>query len=48
MIGPFDVGLGFEVHRGTWSNENDVYLHLPVIVREDLSFVANLERYTLV
>ena len=36
-LGPFDVGLGLEVHRGTWSNENDVYLHLPGIVREDLS-----------
>ena len=36
-LGPFAVGLGLEVHRGTWSNENDVYLHLPGIVREDLS-----------
>ena len=36
-LGPFDVGLGLEVHRGTWSDGDDVYLHLPGIVREDLS-----------
>ena len=36
-LGPFAVGLGLEVHRGTWSIGNDVYLHLPGIVREDLS-----------
>ena len=36
-LGPFSVGLGLEVHRGTWSEGNDVLLHLPGIVREDLS-----------
>ena len=36
-LGPFSVGLGLEVHRGTWSQGNDVQLHLPGIVREDLS-----------
>ena len=36
-LGPFSVGLGLEVHRGTWSQGNDVLLHLPGIVREDLS-----------
>ena len=36
-LGPFNVGLGLEVHRGTWSDGDDVYLHLPGIVREDLS-----------
>ena len=35
--GPFKIGLGLEVHRGTWRNGNDVYLHLPGIVRDDLS-----------
>lgn len=36
-LGPFPIGLGLEVHRGTWSNADDVMLHLPGIVREDLS-----------
>ena len=36
-LGPFEIGIGLEVHRGTWSEGNDVYLHLPGIVREDLS-----------
>ena len=36
-LGPFSIGLGLEVHRGTWNDEDDVFLHLPGIVREDLS-----------
>jgi len=36
-LGPFSIGLGLEVHRGTWTNGDDVFLHLPGIVREDLS-----------
>lgn len=36
-LGPFSIGIGLEVHRGTWSEGDDVYLHLPGIVREDLS-----------
>ena len=36
-MGPFSIGIGLEVHRGTWSEGDDVYLHLPGIVREDLS-----------
>lgn len=36
-LGPFSIGLGLEVHRGTWSDGDDVMLHLPGIVREDLS-----------
>ena len=36
-LGPFPIGLGLEVHRGTWTDEDDVFLHLPGIVREDLS-----------
>ncbi len=36
-LGPFDIGLGLEVHRGTWSDGDDVHLHLPGIVRDDLS-----------
>lgn len=36
-LGPFSIGLGLEVHRGTWSDGDDVLLHLPGIVREDLS-----------
>ena len=36
-LGPFSIGLGLEVHRGTWSDGDDVFLHLPGIVREDLS-----------
>ena len=36
-LGPFQIGLGLEVHRGTWSDGDDVYLHLPGIDREDLS-----------
>ena len=36
-LGPFEIGIGLEVHRGTWSEGDDVYLHLPGIVREDLS-----------
>ena len=36
-LGPFSIGLGLEVHRGTWTDEDDVFLHLPGTVREDLS-----------
>tara|TARA_B100001996_G_scaffold3631_1_gene3083 strand:- start:403 stop:1566 length:1164 start_codon:yes stop_codon:yes gene_type:complete len=36
-LGPFTIGLGLDVHRGTWSEGDDVLLHLPGIVREDLS-----------
>jgi len=36
-LGPFEIGIGLEVHRGTWSEGDDVYLHLPGVVREDLS-----------
>tara|TARA_B100000459_G_C8588337_1_gene206615 strand:+ start:799 stop:1962 length:1164 start_codon:yes stop_codon:yes gene_type:complete len=36
-LGPFSIGLGLEVHRGTWTDGDDVFLHLPGIVREDLS-----------
>ena len=36
-LGPSEIGLGLEVHRGTWNNGDDVYLHLPGIVRDDLS-----------
>ena len=36
-LGPFTLGLGLEVHRGTWSEGDDVLLHLPGIVRDDLS-----------
>ena len=36
-LGPSKIGLGLEVHRGTWNNGDDVYLHLPGIVRDDLS-----------
>ena len=36
-LGPFEIGIGLEVHRGTWAQGDDVYLHLPGIVREDLS-----------
>jgi arsenite-transporting ATPase len=36
-LGPFAIGLGLEVHRGTWTDGDDVLLHLPGIVREDLS-----------
>ena len=36
-LGPFEIGLGLDVRRGTWHDGDDVYLHLPGIVREDLS-----------
>lgn len=36
-LGPFNIGLGMEVHRGTWAEGDDVLLHLPGIAREDLS-----------
>ena len=36
-LGPFTVGLGLDVHRGTWTEGDDVLLHLPGIVRDDLS-----------
>ena len=36
-LGPFTIGLGLEVHRGTWLQGDEVQLHLPGIVREDLS-----------
>ena len=36
-LGPSKIGLGLEVHRGTWNDGDDVYLHLPGIVRDDLS-----------
>ena len=28
-LGPFKIGIGLEVHRGTWVEGDDVYLHLP-------------------
>ncbi len=36
-LGPFPIGLGLEVRRGTWSHGDDVFLHLPGIARDDLS-----------
>lgn len=36
-LGPFQIGLGLEINRGTWVEGDDVYLHLPGIAREDLS-----------
>jgi len=36
-LGPFKIGLGLEIHRGTWVEGDDVMLHLPGISREDLS-----------
>ena len=36
-LGPFQIGLGLEINRGTWSEGDDVYLHLPGIDRGDLS-----------
>ena len=36
-LGPFPVGLGLEVNRGTWVDGDEVYLHLPGIDRDDLS-----------
>lgn len=36
-LGPFEIGLGLDIHRGTWIDGDDVYLHLPGIVRDDLS-----------
>ena len=36
-LGPFSVGIGLEVHRGTWTDGDDVFLHLPGVIREDLS-----------
>ena len=36
-LGPFEIGLGLDIHRGTWTEGDDVYLHLPGIVRDDLS-----------
>ena len=36
-LGPFTVGLGLDIHRGTWTEGDDVLLHLPGIVRDDLS-----------
>jgi arsenite-transporting ATPase len=36
-LGPFSIGLGLDVHRGTWTNGDDVLLHLPGVDREDLS-----------
>ena len=28
-LGPFQIGLGLEINRGTCSEGDDVYLHLP-------------------
>ncbi|HIF46581.1 MAG TPA: hypothetical protein EYQ73_07330 [Candidatus Poseidoniales archaeon] len=36
-LGPFDIGLGLSVNRGSWNEGDNVYLHLPGIDREDLS-----------
>ena len=36
-LGPFEIGIGLDVHRGTWTDGDDVFLHLPGIVRDDLS-----------
>jgi hypothetical protein len=36
-LGPFEIGLGLSVNRGSWSEGDNVYLHLPGIDREDLS-----------
>ena len=36
-LGPFSIGLGLDVNRGTWRDFDDVYLHLPGIDRADLS-----------
>jgi len=36
-LGPFEIGVGLEVNRGTWRDGDDVYLHLPGIDRDDLS-----------
>jgi arsenite-transporting ATPase len=36
-LGPFDIGLGLEVNRGSWTEGDNVYLHLPGINRDDLS-----------
>ena len=36
-LGPFEIGLGLEVNRGTWRDGDVVSLHLPGIAREDLS-----------
>ena len=36
-LGPFEIGIGLNVHRGTWTDGDDVFLHLPGIVRDDLS-----------
>ena len=36
-LGPFEIGIGLDVHRGTWTDGDDVLLHLPGIVRDDLS-----------
>jgi len=36
-LGPFKIGLGLEIHRGTWVEGDDVMLHLPGISRDDLS-----------
>ena len=36
-LGPFKIGLGLDVNRGTWRDSDDVYLHLPGIDRDDLS-----------
>ena len=30
-FGPFEIGLGLQVNRGTWRDSDDVYLHLPGI-----------------
>ena len=37
VLAPFQIGLGLEINRGTWSEGDDVYLHLPGIDRGDLS-----------
>lgn len=36
-LGPFKIGIGLEVNRGTWRDGDVVRLHLPGIDRDDLS-----------
>lgn len=36
-LGPFDIGLGLQVNRGSWRDGNEVLVHLPAIERDELS-----------
>jgi arsenite-transporting ATPase len=36
-LGPFDIGLGLQVNRGSWREGDEVQVHLPAIEREELS-----------